>query len=651
MSTIFDRHQAFSCFDVDLLALLAACKRSRHMQMFDLMDHEPNFEQLSSAELTFKVSFALGNDQSIAQALSEQIRRDLLPTEPTSTWFQIIENTFLLSALCLDEGLLPTRQPDDGSKFTLVPPSVENAPFRLLWESLYPWPIGFAPLIAVLVRCYFGAFASAGREPQPTTAVALSARTLPREVQARYMSLGLHRCGLVQVPPHLIDLAALVARDSLEANVEQLCGMGFSSDEAREMAEGGFLGVQAWLVSHLQYAVGVQTDSLDPGGLPLDEYNPKNPPDGLESSSPAELYRLELLVTPPPQERATRPPGVLVDRYYQSAFTARPPGRYALYGKSNDRYRDHFDQLVKEVPAVGTVRVKHYAVPIFEVGNLDMLQAISDLIAKEGPVFYRGQNRAYALSRSSAASRMLFGREEIVEPSLLSTASRREVDYETFHSVLQLLVQDAIYELHAGDDPLELEFIHSQLGKKMLDVNEWDVGVMALAQHYGVPTHGLDITTSMEVAAWFATHRFVSNDTDGATYRRIDVKKWPSDSAEWPVVYVVCPVNTSLMPSIRTIQPLRDFGVDALRPERQSAVFFTGSHGVHSNRLAEALACIVRLSPGEWATELSFADLFPNRREDIGYRVMLQIRERLLGTEFEAFAKDIVIYKDRWLRR
>ena len=52
---------------------------------------------------------------------------------------------------------------------------------------------------------------------------------------------------------------------------------------------------------------------------------------------------------------------------------------------------------------------------------------------------------------------------------------------------------------------------------------------MALGQHYGIPTHGLDVTTSLDIATWFATNKWTNNG-EWASYAKKPISDWGNDA-------------------------------------------------------------------------------------------------------------------------
>ncbi|MNF74486.1 FRG domain protein [compost metagenome] len=106
---------------------------------------------------------------------------------------------------------------------------------------------------------------------------------------------------------------------------------------------------------------------------------------------------------------------------------------------------------------------------------------------------------------------------------------------------------------------------------------------MALAQHYGLPSNGLDVTSSDDVAVWFATNTYeVDNSTGLAKYSKMKPSDWPADP---------------------------------------------GGHTDHQNRLAETVVCAFRLKPGTYETKASFDTLFPSPDADPAYHLMLQFAD------------------------
>jgi len=153
-----------------------------------------------------------------------------------------------------------------------------------------------------------------------------------------------------------------------------------------------------------------------------------------------------------------------------------------------------------------------------------------------------------------------------------------------------------------------------------------DMAVMALCQHYGVPTHGLDITLSSDIATWFAVNQFHKEaSSNRCEYRHMRRTDWGSSPDEWPCVLACQTVTNSIGGSLFDCEELSALGMEVCRPAAQQARFFLGGHTDHQNRLAEALVCIFRLVPGEYQTQATFEDLFPSPEQDPAYAFMLEL--------------------------
>lgn len=77
----------------------------------------------------------------------------------------------------------------------------------------------------------------------------------------------------------------------------------------------------------------------------------------------------------------------------------------------------------------------------------------------------------------------------------------------------------------------------------------------------------------------------------------------------------------------------------------QLGAFFMGAHGIHQNRLSEALACILRLGPADWSPLPSFEYLFPNPEKDPVCNVMLRAKKEFRNLPIGKFLNEIVEYK------
>jgi hypothetical protein len=408
-----------------------------------------------------------------------------------------------------------------------------------------------------------------------------------------------------------------------QSNIVSFKTMGYTPSEATQLSDGGFIALPLTSLPVPMIPANIL------GGIPINEVNIANP--------------ARRIISPADKQK----PGFVIDKHYQTIYIAPTPMEdIAWYGIKHPLFRDHFESFRNGLRIVDTLRTKHYAIPIYEAENIEELNSLAARLPEFNGrrMWFRGQTTSYLLKRTPLVARALFGREDVHEPSLLGAAPRRGWDYNEIHSPLQVLIQDYMYQ-QAEKRGHDLDKTHQNWASKAKQaLPEWDRTVMAMAQHYGIPTNGLDVTSSLEVAIWFATNQYSINSSEQAYFSSMQSADWPSDPKQWPIVFFILPVTESLTSSIAPIESFQDFGIPVLRPTRQKAAFFMGAHGLHQNRLGEALVCGVRLRPGMWETRLSFTYLFPPPEEDAAYAFMFEVRNRHKDGPLGKFFREIVIY-------
>ncbi|UWQ38205.1 FRG domain-containing protein [Leisingera aquaemixtae] len=389
-------------------------------------------------------------------------------------------------------------------------------------------------------------------------------------------------------------------------NLQYAASMGYTKKEAEALTSGGLIAVPEQVTLNMAMA---QQSIQVVGGISVDEFNIANEP----SAGILEEAR---------GERDLQ--GLLIDRQYRAAFWRRPLAGQALYGAQTVA-RDHYAEFYAARSSVGMLRCKHYSAPIYEVRSVEELRALAAAIPKrsnEGVVF-RGQTKLYLLNRPQPIKRMLFGTSCADEPSFPSSAARQGFDYDSLHYQLLYYLENFGLDFPRIPGSLGSDIYEQWRSARVSPSCEVDYAVMALAQHYGLPSHGLDVTEDLEVAVWFATNAYRTESDGLADYTALSPKDWPSDPKDWPVVAMLQPATQSLTGSLQNCHELDAFGMSALRPQRQKARFFLGGHADHQNRLAEAVVCIARLAPSDYCSPLSFEHLFPSPDEDPAYRTML----------------------------
>lgn len=469
----------------------------------------------------------------------------------------------------------------------------------LRWDALAPWPTAFGPFLHqlfTLMRLQCDGWKARRAELPQVLFSDEGSRLLPTGLLQAAASLGSWIGGTTNI--HALSRFATDAQvRHSETNLDfAVSKCGFDLAFARELDESGLVAIPQPMAT----AIFALQGSRAIGALQPDEGNIANMPD------------FSVLVSQPDDTPA--PTGLLFDKYYRTPFIARRPAALALLGSRNV-YRDHYRDFYESLGSRPALRCKHYCAPIIDVACSTELVAwlarVPQMPNKD--IVLRGQSRLYMLKRAERVKRLLFGDSCADEPSLCSSAARANYDYDRLHYILRYYVTNcALPEL--SEEQRMLTFLPDC---------KFDYAIMALAQHYGLPSHGLDITRDPQVAIWFATNRLVADADGRARYDTLAPGDWGDDPANWPVVFALQTVTLTLSQSVRDCAVLNALGLPTLRPARQSAKFMLGGHSDHQNRLAEAVVCAFRLAPGNYETEVTFTDLFPSPHEDPAYAAML----------------------------
>jgi hypothetical protein len=606
------------------------------LSLFDL-DLLEFVRRAQQAHGPFRVRIPLHPQMQDAEPLKMMLHDDLSVVVIEEDFAKHLAATTLAKhfGLCEDKIPSPYRLLDSLSRGG---PTLEGGSSQYLhWQCADPWPHAFHPLLHNLSAAYVDGWCRSqapagtgggtlGRPPYaPEIAGAIDHKTraLIRPIRARYRGMGEFITGSIPSRPHLAEELARPVLNNPALSSARFQAMGYSPGEATELIAAGLLPLTVDDVK----APSPEATPGSVGALFVDDFSWDNLP-GPE----------------PGQAKA----GWFIDSHYHSLFRARSLVRNGLYGHRTV-CRPKFQPLHSRLEIVDQLRCKQWTVPVVEVSSFKELHNLSARLTSlmDQPCYFRGQPQQYRLQRPAAICRLLFGSDDIVEPSIPGTAPRQGLDFTRVLPFLQLQIQDFMYRgvLSKGEDIDEahkrwMDFVFGETQREA-----WDIGVMSIAQHYGIPTHGLDITSSVEIAAWFATNRLVKSENAARRYERLSNADWPRDPRDFPVVYFVSPVTHSITPSITELHSLSELGITALRPERQKALFFTGAHTIHKNRIAEALVCAIRLRPGDWDTGLSYECLFPSETGDDVYALMLDLKQKYANGAFGPFFESIPYFR------
>jgi len=503
-------------------------------------------------------------------------------------------------------------------------PSFKEVGGGLVWEESGFWPIAYSSIISQFIRILDlhrllissevertgSRLEEKGFARENACIVSEYPRHLPTRAHYAAASLGAWLGGAINV--QYFSLYATIRQiHHSELNRKYLDRIGYNELERNSLDSSGFIAIHASLLGALTEAQGELNVF---GSISINEQNAANPPS-------------TLFITPADKGDETVLPGLVVDKYYRAPFWARRLGAHGVYGAANV-LRDHYEDFYSSISSVDMIRCKHYCAPIIEVSSVNEIHELVKKIPKrhESGILFRGQRRLYTLPRDIAVKRFLFADSCNIEPSLITSASRdTSYEYDSVHFALKHFVEKKIYAGEVSKIPSRLELWR----KSSLDpVCKLDFAIMALAQHYGLPSNGLDVTTSDDVAIWFATNSYEVDESTGvAKYSKMQPSDWPENPEQWPVVFICQMITNSIQGSLHHCHELGEFGFEAKRPNLQQAQFFLGGHSDHQNRLAETVVCAFRLKPGFYKTNVSFDELFPSPDEDPAYRLMLQFAD------------------------
>lgn len=258
------------------------------------------------------------------------------------------------------------------------------------------------------------------------------------------------------------------------------------------------------------------------------------------------------------------------------------------------------DQLVTD----GYLRVPFRKIPRIDVSNRTELDTLLSSIESRDPnlkLLFRGQNSEHYIQRNPEENYALFGCKKPLEPSLIPSAVRRNILIEDimplWNSMLHTYLDKNITSLPTNEREMaNRELINFKSSPK------FGMFSLALAQHYGLPSVGLDATGNIETALFFATHKFETiNGSSSYTYNLDKMSKRP-------VIYILSPPERFHL----DYDDFKPKGVNFLRPDKQGAKFLHTGWGLNKNRCARHIWIALYLDPcGDFGTISKTEDLFP----------------------------------------
>jgi hypothetical protein len=325
--------------------------------------------------------------------------------------------------------------------------------------------------------------------------------------------------------------------------------------------------------------------------------------------------------------------GVVVDPHYGQVYEAGVELPRCFYGRTEE-----LPPYAGERPGqLGFLRVPFRRIPRLPMRNRrEFDRFISQIQSADASllVLFRGQNREHLLDRGAAARELLYGDPDAREPSMLPSATRHGVQLEDIGPEWSMTVQFFIWAWVGklrldGTSQRSSQEISAQMDWLVAGYNLWAF-LISVAQHYGLPSVGLDVTDRPDVALFFALTRIEPQEPGSHVMRTSRV---PADG-DHPVIYIFSPQKDDVMEFAR----YRPRGFPVGRPDRQNAFFLHTSWGHARNSIASRMWVALDLDPaGDWGPLPLAQELFPGPLDDPFAAFLDQARDRPGSEMFHRF--------------
>lgn len=292
---------------------------------------------------------------------------------------------------------------------------------------------------------------------------------------------------------------------------------------------------------------------------------------------------------------------VVIDKNYGLTYDRELIQNNAVVYGYEEKIPDYSgDQLVTD----GYLRVPFRKIPRIKICNRAELDSLLSTIELRDPnlkLLFRGQNSEHYIERKPEENLALYGNEAILEPSLIPSAVRRNVLIEDvmplWNSMLHTYLDKSIQSLpNHKQEMANRELQNFKISPK------FGMFSLALAQHYGLPSVGLDATDNIETALFFATHKF--DTINGSSSYTYNLPQMPKP----PVIYILSPPEKFHL----DYDDFKPRGLDFLRPDKQGAKFLHTGWGLNKNRCARHIWIALYLDPcGDFGRISKAQDLFP----------------------------------------
>lgn len=316
---------------------------------------------------------------------------------------------------------------------------------------------------------------------------------------------------------------------------------------------------------------------------------------------------------------------LLIDKYYGLVFNQElVVNPYSVYGNQNLMPEFSGDRLEN----YGYLRVPFRKIPRWLINSQKDLEMFSARIDSREPhlkILFRGQTQEFTVPRGPEERLNLFGDAQCLEPSLVPSAVRNGMALEEISPLWNCLLQSYLDSNLSIIKKSKRKYIKDEY-KAFKTSPNFPVFSLSLAQHYGLPSYGLDVTTNLRTALFFATHKFEKYDNGSWRYRNV-LRELKAP----PVIYILAPADRFHL----NYSDFKPKGVNFLRPDKQDARFIQNGWGLSQNKNARSIWMAIYLKQdGDFSDIPTPKDLFP--QDDPFYN---HVRRNMSGISKEIIDK------------
>lgn len=318
----------------------------------------------------------------------------------------------------------------------------------------------------------------------------------------------------------------------------------------------------------------------------------------------------------------------VLDEYYGTVFSASAYERMCPYGISSEMlYYDCMGNYCDNYKVVDYFRVPYGKIPIYEVADNRQAEQIIQHVTdynRDYNILFRGQGSYYTINRSSEERDLLYGESKAKEPSFLSSHCRPNINLdEKFLQSLwnwqgRMLLNDIGVDLYNELPNTEyMDYFHSK--QEIEGTFKLSLFSLGIAQHYGMPSVGLDLTDDYRTALCFASNKFTYDSNNNLNVKLLD------DFSKSMIYVFRCPRNV-VFPYSYT----KPKNFPKCRPDCQHAWFGHVGWGFAKNQMGMYLACCIKVTKEMYASidQNYLKSLFPSSKDDPVLEHFLKIKRK-----------------------